>query len=412
MTKRAIFGAAMAYAVLSISGGALAEESGTQPAGPPATSAPSSAQPASAAAPATVTLPVPSMAGPLALNPNPYSINLGPLGKQYVSGVLSGLGFVQDHTAPGDEQSRLDVSNGQIIVTKIDGILQYYVQAGGYSVPALGTAYISAGHAIPDLYGAVPQAFVKLVPTANLSIEAGKLPTLIGAEYTFTFENMNIERGLLWNQENAVNRGVQVNYTVGPVALSLSLNDGFYSDRLNWLSGSAAWTIDSADTLTVAAGGNLGHTGYSSLSTPLAQNNGSIYNVIYTRSAGPWTITPYFQAAYVPANSAIGFAHSASTYGFALLANYAFTPNFSLGGRVEYIASTGSVANGAPNLLYGPGSKAASVTITPTYKYGRFFARGEFSYVKAFDTIGGFALGPNLTNTSQVRGLLEAGVLF
>jgi len=30
---------------------------------------------------------------------------------------------------------------------------------------------------------------------------AAKLPTLIGAEYTFTFENMNIERGLLWNQE-------------------------------------------------------------------------------------------------------------------------------------------------------------------------------------------------------------------
>ena len=264
MTRRAICGAALAYAVLSVSGGALADDSGAQPAGPP---------PASSA-PATVTLPVPSMAGPLALNPHPYTINLGPLGKQYVTGVLSGLGFVQDHTAPGDEQSRLDVSNGQVIVTKIDGLLQYYVQAGGYSVPALGTPYISAGHAIPDLYGAVPQAFVKLAPTANLSIEAGKLPTLIGAEYTFTFENMNIERGLLWNQENAVNRGVQVNYTLGPVALSVSLNDGFYSDRLNWLSGSAAWTIDGADTLTVAAGGNLGHTGYASLATPLPQNNG------------------------------------------------------------------------------------------------------------------------------------------
>jgi hypothetical protein len=38
---------------------------------------------------------------------------------------------------------------------------------------------------------------------------------LIGAEYTFTFENMNIQRGLLWNQENAVTRGVQVNQTMG-----------------------------------------------------------------------------------------------------------------------------------------------------------------------------------------------------
>ena len=407
--------AALACAVLTISGGALADDSGAPPATPPATPAPSNAQPAAttpAAAPPTVTLPVPGMAGPLALNPNPYSINLGPLGKQYVTGVVSGLGFVQDHTAPGDEQSRLDLSNGQIILTKIDGVVQYYVQVGGYSLPALGTPYVTAGRAIPDLYGAVPQTFVKLAPTANFSIEIGKLPTLIGPEYTFTFENMNIERGLLWNQENAVNRGVQVNYTLGPVALSVSLNDGFYSDRLNWLSGSAAWTIDSADTLTVAAGGNLGHTAYSSLATPLPQNNGSIYDVIYTHSSGPWTITPYFQATYVPVNSALGFARSAATFGGAVLANYAFTPKFSLAGRVEYIASTGSLADGAPSLIYGPGSKAASITITPTYRYNRLFARGEFSYVKAFSTTAGFAFGPTLTSTSQVRGLLEAGVLF
>jgi hypothetical protein len=52
----------------------------------------------------------------------------------------------------------------------------------------------------------------------------------MGAEYTFTFENMNIERGLLWNQENAINRGIQVNQTIGKSA-SLSWNDGFYSNR-------------------------------------------------------------------------------------------------------------------------------------------------------------------------------------
>ena len=45
----------------------------------------------------------------------------------------------------------------------------------------------------------------------GFSAEVGALPTLIGAEYTFSFENMNIERGLLWNQENAVNKGIQLN---------------------------------------------------------------------------------------------------------------------------------------------------------------------------------------------------------
>jgi len=53
------------------------------------------------------------------------------------------------------------------------------------------------------------------------------LPTLVGAEYTFSFENMNIERGLLWNQENAVNRGVQLNYAADPFTFAFSWNDGF-----------------------------------------------------------------------------------------------------------------------------------------------------------------------------------------
>ena len=66
-----------------------------------------------------------------------------------------------------------------------------------------------------DLYGPVPLALPNCRPEKTRHFQIGALPTLIGAEYTFTFENMNIERGLLWNQENAVNRGIQVNQTMG-----------------------------------------------------------------------------------------------------------------------------------------------------------------------------------------------------
>jgi Putative beta-barrel porin-2, OmpL-like. bbp2 len=221
---------------------------------------------------------------------------------------------------------------------------------------------------------------VKLAPTSNFSIEVGKLPTLIGAEYSFTFENMNIERGLLGNQEPAVSRGVQINGTIGPVALALSLNGDYYSDRFNWLSGSAAWIINATSTFTFAAGGNFGRTGYSAPATLLPQDNSSVYTIIYTYASGPWTITPYVQANYVPRDAAIGIAHS--------------------------------VADDAPNLLYGPGTKAFSFTLTPTYRYKRFFARIELSYLKAFDTTPGDALGPTLASTSQAHGLVETGVLF
>ena len=78
-----------------------------------------------------------------------------------------------------------------------------------------------------DYFTALPVANLKIAPTDTFSIQGGKFPTLIGAEYTFTFENMNIERGLLWNQEPAISRGAQLNYTTGPLAFAFSSNDGF-----------------------------------------------------------------------------------------------------------------------------------------------------------------------------------------
>lgn len=357
-------------------------------------------------------LSVPAMSGPLAANPNPISLDAGPLGKIYLGGALSGLGFWQDNHVPGDQEWRADLSNGQVFVQKTDGWLQFYVQAGVYSLPSLGTPYLNSGDTISNTFGAVPVAYVKLAPSDSFSVEAGKLPTLIGDEYTFTFENMDIERGLLWNQEPAVSRGVQANYSAGPFSLALSLNDGFYSDRLNWLSGSAAYTIDGANSLSFIGGGNFGHTGYSTFVTPLAQNNGDIFNLIYTWTSGPWTLSPYVQYANVPADAALGIMHSVSTTGGAVLVSYTIDDDWKIAGRGEYISSSGNFVAGTPNLLYGPGSDAWSLTVTPTYQHGIFFARGDASYVGVGHAAAGFAFGQNLDQTSQVRLMLETGVLF
>ena len=80
--------------------------------------------------------------------------------------------------------------------------------------------------------------------------------------------------------------------------------------------------------------------------------------------------------------------------------------------RVEYIASTGNAAEGAPNLMYGPGSKAWSITVTPTYQHDAFFARFELSYVGTSSTTRGLVFGPNGNDTSQSRALLETGIVF
>jgi len=359
----------------------------------------------------------PSISGPLSYNPAPITLNLGPYAeKVYVTGAVTGLGFWESNATNfgSDSSSRLDISNGQLIVQKIDGFVQFFVQAGIYSLPALATPYFNSHQITEHTYGWVPQAFLKLALADNLSVEAGKLPTLVGDEYTFTYENMNIFRGLLWGQEPAVSRGVQVNYSMGPLNFSLSLNDGYYSNRYNWLSGSAGYTIDPQNSVSFVGAGNFGHTGYSTFATPLAQNNGSIFNLIYTHTEGPWVISPYVQYSTVPADAQLGIPHSASTTGVAVLANYGFTDNLKLAGRIEYLDSTGKGANpgSSTNLFLGPGSSAWSVTITPTYQYNIFYARAEYSIVTASSTTPGFAFGPNGTAKDQNRFAIEGGVLF
>jgi len=353
------------------------------------------------------------MEGPLAVNVKPLSFDIPDFGKIYVSGVVSGLAFTEDAIFPGDRSSLADVDNAQIFVQKVDGAFQFFLQAGAYSLPSLGAGYLTAGNATTDLYGPLPQAFLKYV-NGNFSVQAGKLPTLVGAEYTFTYENMNIFRGLLWNQETAVSRGVQANYTAGPVAVSVSLNDGFYSDRYNWLSGSAAWTINSANTLALVVEGNLGQTSYSKgFADPVVQNNDtSLDNLIYSYTNGAWLAQAYVQYADAPTNNYLGYKGT-STTGFGFLANYA-VPNtsYNLSGRVEYISQSGSAGDGSADVLYGPGSSAWSFTITPSYQNGPLFTRAEFSYVQASGTTAGLALGPSGTDTSQFRFAIEAGILF
>lgn len=377
--------------------------------------APAAAAPAAPAAAPTSPVSTPSMEGPLSVNVKPASFDVPDFGKIYLSGAISGLGFVEDYPFPGDKREVADVDNAQIFVQKVDGVFQFFLQGGVYSLPSLGAGYLSAGNA-DNIYGPLPVAFIKIVPNSSpFSVEIGKLPTLVGAEYTFTYENMNIFRGLLWNQETAISRGIQVNYTFGPVAVSASWNDGFYSSRYNWYSGAATWTINPASSLELVISGNAGSTDYSpGLATPLVQNNDqALENLIYNWTQGAWMLQGYVQYAASPANKYVGYRSEGVTTGFGLLANYA-VPNtsFNLSARAEYISSNGTPTDGAPDVLYGPGSDAWSFTFTPSYQAGVFFTRAEASFVQANDVVRGEGLGANGTNKSQVRFAIETGILF
>ena len=367
-------------------------------------------QPAAAAPAAPAPLPTPAITGPLQGIP-PAMLDAGPFGKVAVNGLLDGVGMWTGNYVPGDKATQAGLSNGQVFIQKADGWFQFFLQAGAYNIAALGVPFLETDKTISNLYGPVPVAFLKLQAGKNTSFMVGALPTLIGAEYTFTFENMNIHRGLLWNQENAVTRGVQVNQTLGKFTASVSWNDYFYSNRYTAMSGSLTYA-NGPHSISFVGMGNLGQTAYQTYATPV-QNNSTIINIIYTYNKGSWIIQPYYQHTDVPTNLKIGVVKGNGTDGGAILVNHTFKHGFSLPVRWEYITSKGNAKDpDVVNLMYGPGSKGTSITVTPTFQYGGFFFRGDISYVHVTDIAPGAAFGQSGNLKSQPRAMAEIGFIF
>jgi len=389
---------------------AIAIVAGAQTPAPPA---PAAATPAPAA-PATAPTPLSTfvLTGPLQWLP-PATFDAGPLGKLSVNGIITGFAQFQNNSVPGDDKAQATLSNGQIFIQKADGKLQYYIQAGAYTMPTLGLPFMNAQNTVSNTFGPVPVAYLKYQVAKNTQFLLGSLPTLMGAESTFTYQNFNIERGIVWNQENAINRGIQMNQTLNKyLSASISWNDGYYSNRYSWLSGSATFT-KGPHSLVYDGMGNLGQTVYVTSAMPAYQNNGSMHAVIYTYTKGPWIISPYFQYGKVPASAKVGVAKGTSATGGAANVSYAFKKGFSLPARVEDLTSSGSATDGSVNLLnFGAGSAGTTFTATPTYQKGGMFVRGDLAWMHASNYTAGSVFGAKGTDANQFRGVLEFGFIF
>ena len=374
----------------------------------------------------------PTFGGLIKANPNPACFATG-IGDIYVGGAVTGFAYTQTNAfgsafstpidVRDDRYGRVDFTNLQGWFQKADGPLQFYVHTGLYSIPALGLPLFSSFEQTDLLFGPVPVAFGKWQINDEWSIQAGRMFTNIGSELLFSYQNLNISRGLLFNQENFINHGVQVNYASGPFAAALAVTDGFYSGELNWVTGFATYKLDDSNTIGINGGTHFSDFDSSTRSprfqfaTINSLQNSSIISVNYTYANGPWIISPYFQYTNVARREGYLTAiEGAETWGGALLAGYAFNENFGLAGRLEYIAQSGNpgvlTGTGSTSVLYGPGSSAFSFTITPTFTWDRYFVRGEFATVQAYDVTPGFGFGRDGSKRSQERYLVETGFTF
>ena len=381
------------------------------------------------ATPAATQTPVPAgsaTASPASPSPSPSpspsstSLTLGPLTvdgvfsffSAYTSGVNASGSF--DTTGGADRSNRTDISNAFLIVNKNAGTFRYGFAAGAYNIPVLGFALNNTiqNGANTSLYGALPSVYAMYAPTASFNIEAGKLATFTGQESTYTYENPNIERGIVWNMETAVSRAVRANFTGAKFNAGLEVDDGFYSGNRLGVQGQISNTPNASTTLAfVFVVPNASAPGNPTSSIA----NKRLYNPLLTYTTGKWTFAPYALFVESPANTALGYTNSEHAFGGVLNATYAVNSDWNVAGRVEYgkNGSTATDTGANANLLgYGPGSSAWTYTLTPAYRHGVFFARADLSEVSVGSFAHGAAFGTAGTTASQFRTVLESGIQF
>ena len=328
----------------------------------------------------------------------------------FTSGVNAPGSF--DTPTGADVSARFNVSNAFAILTKNQGTLQYALQAGAYSIPVVGFAgnKTIANNANTGLYGPVPLAYLEYVPSSSFNVSAGVLATLTGAESTFTYENWNIQRGAVWNGENAVSRGVRANFTTGKLTVTAGANDGFYSGGWVAAEGALTYAPSSNESLLFVA---LVPNSRTPPNPTASVANKELLNLVYTRTIGAVQIAPYVLYAQSPAAPSLGYTSAESAFGAALLANATLGSKWSTAFRYETLHNSsmpGATSLNADLVGYGPGSGVNTLTLTPEWKNGPVFARVDFSGVWPAYYAPGLAFGTGGTGNSQFRTALEVGV--
>lgn len=313
-----------------------------------------------------------------------------------------------------DQPTRFNISSAFVTIARNTGFFRYGASGGVYTIPVVGLSGNKTFQpgANVNTYGPLPSAYVGINPNDHVSLVVGYLATLIGQEYTYTYQNWDIQRGLVWNMETAVSRGARLTLTGGKFTGALEVNDGFFSGHYLGLEGSMTMAPDSNRAFQFVfvipnsqAPGNW----------TAAIANKRLYNFMYTATSGRWTFAPYVLLVQSPKSSALGYTSSESAYGVVFLSTYVMNANWSLATRIEDIANQSTARSSSPNadlVGYGPGSGAWTFTLSPSYKRGQLLVRADLSQVTARAASPGLAFGTLGVQRGQFRFVLESGLQF
>jgi len=347
---------------------------------------------------------------------------------------LTGTGEAGSLGALGtDKSAGAKILNGLAKVEKTEGLFQFDIELGGVASWTLGTRPTSAS---AQTYSSGPLYIgaLKLVPSSDFSISAGRLASLEGYESTVDWLNSNVLATSLFYVQNSVSNDVAATYTVGPVSTTLMFGDGFDTYRFNFLQALATYTINDNNNLNLYGATNVGRTGLSAHTYGSSERswhaqtvgnfganfvNSSMVGAYYSYTNGNLNIVPELQYVFADKNSSLVTVGSpamtgfSSNFGAAVFGTYKFEDSpYSIGAWLEYFTS-----NGPDFWFVNPKARGFGLSVTPTWQSKYVFLRGDIGFIhltSAGDSTsplfsGGYGTGHD---RNQASFLFEVGLTY
>ena len=239
----------------------------------------------------------------------------------------------------------------------------------------------------------IDEAYIE-AKTGMLTITAGRILTNVGGEAPYTWQNVNIQRGLLWNAEPVFYNGIRVSTDINNFSVYAGVNDADTSDGKMALEAGVATSFQNIDAALNVF-----------IPDKSDEENTRVYNLTLNLNYfEKLPLTFYVDYLDQPTDGS-----HVNGWGAALLGAYKVDNNLSIGGRIEYVNNDGD----GDVYSIGKGNSAWTLTVTPKYQLNKYlYIRGEASYVKLANDAYQKSDKDNDMTDNELRLGVELGFVF
>jgi hypothetical protein len=274
--------------------------------------------------------------------------------------------------------------------------LENYAGATPVSSGTLNSATSGSGTALQ--YG-----YLTIMPTDNLSLQAGTLATNVGYEVVPSYSNANIVHGLVWGGEPAYYNGVRATYSMNNMSVYAEANRNALGTNSPGSGVGASGSFGGVD-LAVNYFNRAEAT----------SGPGGILDLIASGKAGNFSYAVNID--YLQKSDRLKKATSTTddnAYGVALYASMPMGANASLPIRIEYVNDGTSGLYNLPAITSGSSNTAITFTITPTYNFSdSTFVRAELAYISTDKKTPMLVDDKGLATDSNLTVGFQGGLLF